>query len=89
MRIDQLLVQRGLASTRSQAQRLIAAGVRCRGTGDWRRGAKNGDEVDADAHIELLDDAEVGKIAAEGLKKTLLMFDAFHDVKEKADPRFA
>jgi 23S rRNA (cytidine1920-2'-O)/16S rRNA (cytidine1409-2'-O)-methyltransferase len=27
MRIDQLLVQRGLASTRSQAQRLIADGV--------------------------------------------------------------
>jgi len=35
--------------------------------------------------IELLDDAVVGKIAAEALKKTLLMFDAFHDVKEKAD----
>ncbi|MCY7305147.1 MAG: TlyA family RNA methyltransferase, partial [Rhodoferax sp.] len=27
MRIDQFLVQPGLASTRSQAQRLIAAGV--------------------------------------------------------------
>ncbi|RZI80940.1 MAG: bifunctional aconitate hydratase 2/2-methylisocitrate dehydratase, partial [Rubrivivax sp.] len=35
--------------------------------------------------VELLDDAVVGGIAAEGLKKTLLMFDAFHDVKEKAD----
>ena len=35
--------------------------------------------------IELLDDAGVGGIAAEALKKTLLMFDAFHDVKEKAD----
>ena len=35
--------------------------------------------------IELLDDATVGQIAAEGLKKTLLMFDAFHDVKDKAD----
>jgi aconitate hydratase 2/2-methylisocitrate dehydratase len=35
--------------------------------------------------IALLDDADVGSIAAEGLKKTLLMFDAFHDVKEKAD----
>jgi aconitate hydratase 2/2-methylisocitrate dehydratase len=35
--------------------------------------------------IELLDDAEVGGVAAEGLKKTLLMFDQFHDVKEKAD----
>ena len=35
--------------------------------------------------IDLLDDAVVGKVAAEGLKKTLLMFDQFHDVKEKAD----
>jgi aconitate hydratase 2/2-methylisocitrate dehydratase len=35
--------------------------------------------------IELLDDAEVGAVAAAALKKTLLMFDAFHDVKEKAD----
>jgi aconitate hydratase 2/2-methylisocitrate dehydratase len=35
--------------------------------------------------IDLLDDAEVGDVAAEGLKKTLLMFDQFHDVKEKAD----
>ncbi|HYF41395.1 MAG TPA: aconitate hydratase B, partial [Ramlibacter sp.] len=35
--------------------------------------------------IDLLDDAQVGAIAAEGLKKTLLMFDQFHDVKEKAD----
>lgn len=35
--------------------------------------------------IDLLGDAEVGTVAAEGLKKTLLMFDQFHDVKEKAD----
>lgn len=35
--------------------------------------------------IDLLDDAQVGKVAAEGLKKTLLMFDQFHDVKDKAD----
>ncbi|WP_028917699.1 bifunctional aconitate hydratase 2/2-methylisocitrate dehydratase [Pseudoxanthomonas sp. J35] len=34
--------------------------------------------------IELLDDAEVGAIAAEGLKHTLLVFDQFHDVEEKA-----
>ncbi|MFZ4499388.1 MAG: aconitate hydratase B, partial [Burkholderiales bacterium] len=34
--------------------------------------------------IELLDDAEVAGIAAEGLKKTLLMFDFFNDVAEKA-----
>ncbi len=35
--------------------------------------------------VELLDDAQLGAIAAEALKKTLLMFDAFHDVKDKAD----
>jgi len=34
--------------------------------------------------IELLDDAAVAAIAAEGLKKTLLMFDFFNDVAEKA-----
>jgi aconitate hydratase 2/2-methylisocitrate dehydratase len=33
--------------------------------------------------IDLLDDSEVAAVAAEGLKKTLLMFDAFHDVAEK------
>ncbi|MBP7606124.1 MAG: aconitate hydratase B, partial [Giesbergeria sp.] len=35
--------------------------------------------------IDLLDDSEVAPVAAEALKKTLLMFDQFHDVKEKAD----
>ncbi|WP_337877932.1 bifunctional aconitate hydratase 2/2-methylisocitrate dehydratase [Caldimonas sp.] len=34
--------------------------------------------------IDLLDDPEVASVAADGLKKTLLMFDAFHDVAEKA-----
>ncbi len=35
--------------------------------------------------VDLLDDAAVAEVAANGLKKTLLMFDQFHDVKEKAD----
>ncbi|OYQ40487.1 bifunctional aconitate hydratase 2/2-methylisocitrate dehydratase [Rhodoferax sp. TH121] len=35
--------------------------------------------------VDLLDDATVAAEAAAGLKKTLLMFDQFHDVKEKAD----
>ena len=34
--------------------------------------------------IDLLDDAAVGAVAAKGLKGTLLMFDYFHDVAEKA-----
>ena len=35
--------------------------------------------------VDLLDDKGVAPVAAEGLKKTLLMFDQFHDVKDKAD----
>jgi aconitate hydratase 2 / 2-methylisocitrate dehydratase len=35
--------------------------------------------------IDLLDDAAVAAVAAQALKKTLLMFDQFHDVQEKAD----
>ena len=34
--------------------------------------------------IDLLGDAGVGAVAAEGLKKTLLVFDFFHDVAELA-----
>ena len=34
--------------------------------------------------VDLLDDAEVGSIAADALKHTLLVFDAFHDVEEKS-----
>jgi aconitate hydratase 2 / 2-methylisocitrate dehydratase len=35
--------------------------------------------------IDLLDDAVTAATAATALKSTLLMFDQFHDVKEKAD----
>jgi len=34
--------------------------------------------------VQLLDDSTVGAIAADALKNTLLVFDAFHDVQEKA-----
>ena len=34
--------------------------------------------------VELLDSAELAEVAAAQLKHTLLMFDAFHDVAEKA-----
>nr|WP_136252557.1 bifunctional aconitate hydratase 2/2-methylisocitrate dehydratase [Ningiella ruwaisensis] len=33
--------------------------------------------------VALLDDSELAELAAEELKHTLLMFDAFHDVEEK------
>ena len=35
--------------------------------------------------IDVLGDAQVGAVAAEALKKTLLVFDYFNDVKELAD----
>ena len=34
--------------------------------------------------VELLDHPELGELTATQLKKTLLMFDAFHDVEDKA-----
>jgi 23S rRNA (cytidine1920-2'-O)/16S rRNA (cytidine1409-2'-O)-methyltransferase len=68
MRIDQLLVQRGLASTRSQAQRLIAGGVEWQQGDGWRRVAKNGDDVPEDAPVRLLDDSEARYVSRGGLK---------------------
>jgi len=69
MRIDQLLVQRGLASTRSQAQRLIASGVEwSHSATGWRRVAKNGDDVSEDAELRLLDDSEARYVSRGGLK---------------------
>jgi 23S rRNA (cytidine1920-2'-O)/16S rRNA (cytidine1409-2'-O)-methyltransferase len=68
MRIDQLLVQRGLASTRSQAQRLIADGVEWKNGEIWKRIAKNGDDVPDEAAIRLLDDSEARYVSRGGLK---------------------
>lgn len=68
MRIDQLLVQRGLASTRSQAQRLIADGVQWKSGEVWKRVAKNGDEVPDGAELQLLDDSEARYVSRGGLK---------------------
>ena len=69
MRADQLLVERGLAASRSQAQRLIAAGLRWRlGSGAWKTVAKNGDEVPATAELQLLDAAESRYVSRGGLK---------------------
>jgi 23S rRNA (cytidine1920-2'-O)/16S rRNA (cytidine1409-2'-O)-methyltransferase len=68
MRADQLLVERGLAATRSQAQRLIASGMRWRDARGWHAVAKNGDEVPAGADVELADDAEARYVSRGGLK---------------------
>jgi 23S rRNA (cytidine1920-2'-O)/16S rRNA (cytidine1409-2'-O)-methyltransferase len=72
VRADQLLVERGLAASRSQAQRLIAAGLRWRvpGVGDaaWRSVTKNGDEVPVHAELVLADAAESRYVSRGGLK---------------------
>ena len=68
MRIDQLLVQIQLASTRSQAQRLIADGVEWQQGDTWKRVAKNGDDVPEDAPVRLLNDAEARYVSRGGLK---------------------
>ena len=69
MRIDQLLVERGLAASRSQAQRLIAGGVQWQqADGSWRAVLKNRDEVPGGAAVQLLDDAESRYVSRGGLK---------------------
>ena len=68
MRIDQLLVHIQLASTRSQAQRLIADGVEWKQGDTWRRVAKNGDDVPENAAVRLLDAAEARYVSRGGLK---------------------
>jgi 23S rRNA (cytidine1920-2'-O)/16S rRNA (cytidine1409-2'-O)-methyltransferase len=68
VRADQLLVERGLAATRSQAQRLIASGVRWRAARGWQGVAKNGEELPPQAEIELLDAAEARYVSRGGLK---------------------
>lgn len=68
MRADQLLVERGLAASRSQAQRLIAAGVQWFDGAAWKPVAKNGDELPAQAQLQLLDAAESRYVSRGGLK---------------------
>ena len=69
MRADQLLVERRLAATRSQAQRLIASGVRWRvGEQAWQAVTKNGDDLPAHAELVLQDNAEARYVSRGGLK---------------------
>ena len=69
MRADQFLLQGAFASSRSQAQRLIASGVRWRvPQGTWKHIGKNSDELPPDAVIELLDASEAKYVSRGGLK---------------------
>ncbi len=69
MRADQLLVQRGLAPTRSAAQRLIEHGaVRWLGPRGWALPKKTGEDLPEDCEIEVTDDAETRWASRAGLK---------------------
>ncbi|RYF81082.1 MAG: TlyA family RNA methyltransferase [Comamonadaceae bacterium] len=70
MRADQLLVERGLAASRSQAVRLIAGGLRWRAQAaqPWRTVAKNGEELPEGAELDLVDGAEARYVSRGGLK---------------------
>jgi len=69
MRADQLLVERGLAASRSQAQRLIASGVQWRQPlHNWQRIEKNGVLLPPECELQLLDDAESRFVSRGGLK---------------------
>lgn len=68
MRADQLLVARALASSRSQAQRLIEGGLRWRVGEVWKTVTKNGDEIPADAELQLQDLSEARYVSRGGLK---------------------
>ena len=68
-RIDQLLVQRGLAPSRSAAQRLIAQGaVRWLGPSGWTAPRKAGDDLPEGCDLQLADDAELRYVSRGGLK---------------------
>ena len=70
MRADLFLVEHGHATTRSQAQRLIASGVTWRvdEAVAWKKVAKNGDEIPLGAELQLLDTTEAKYISRGGLK---------------------
>jgi 23S rRNA (cytidine1920-2'-O)/16S rRNA (cytidine1409-2'-O)-methyltransferase len=69
MRVDWLLVHRGLAPSRSAAQRLVARGaVRWLGARGWVVAAKAGEDVAEDCAIEVTDDAELRWASRGGLK---------------------
>jgi 23S rRNA (cytidine1920-2'-O)/16S rRNA (cytidine1409-2'-O)-methyltransferase len=69
MRADQLILQRGLAPSRSAAQRLIMHGaVRWLGPEGWAVPSKAGEDLPEACEIEVTDDAELRWVSRGGLK---------------------
>ena len=74
-RLDQVVVERGLADTRARAQALILAGKVRTGTGDGARlDRKAGDLVDADVAVSLV---ETDPYVSRGGHKLAAALDAF------------
>ena len=84
MRIDQLLVHIQLASTRSQAQRLIADGVEWLQGDTWKRIVKNGDDVPEGASVRLLNNTEARYVSRGGLKLEAALAHVGLDVRGMA-----
>ena len=75
IRLDQLLVERGLVPSRARAQALVLAGAVRVGIGDGaRRDLKSGDLVARDVSLEL---AEGRQWVSRGAHKLLAALDAF------------
>ena len=69
MRADQLIVSRGLAPTRSAAQRLIDhRAVRWLAPAGWAVPRKAGEDLPDDCSLEVTDDAELRYVSRGGLK---------------------
>ncbi len=69
MRADQLLLSRGLAPTRSAAQRLIErSAVRWLGPKGWAVPRKAGEDLPEGCDLQITDDAELRFVSRGGLK---------------------
>jgi 23S rRNA (cytidine1920-2'-O)/16S rRNA (cytidine1409-2'-O)-methyltransferase len=80
MRADQLLVQRGLAASRSQAQRLLDGGARWLSREGWRA-LKKSDDLPDDAQLELANADEAKYVSRGGLKLEAALREACVDVQ--------
>ena len=85
MRADQLLLDAGLAASRSQAQRLIAAGAQWRLGADapWQTIKKKSEELFAKVELRLLDASEAEYVSRGGLKLAGALTAAKLDVAGK------
>ena len=69
MRADQLIVLKGLAPTRSAAQRLIeSGGVRWLSPDGWAVPRKTGEDLPETCQLEIADDSELRFVSRGGLK---------------------